>query len=74
MLRDVSNISNTFAKEGFDPSIFNHVRDVNRVPHIHSQNEAPPSNKQPTRIANLRSLTGKAQEPLTNHLVRLEII
>ena len=53
MLRDVSNISNTFAKEGFDPSIFNHVRDVNRVPHIHSQNEAPPSNKQPTRIANL---------------------
>jgi len=29
MLRDVPNISDTFAKEGFDPSICNRVRDVN---------------------------------------------
>jgi len=45
-----------------------------RVPHIHSQDEDPPSHEQSTRVTNLRSPAGKAQEPLTNHLVRLETI
>jgi hypothetical protein len=30
MLRDVLNISNAFAKEGFDPPICNRIRNVNK--------------------------------------------
>jgi hypothetical protein len=30
MLRDVPNISNAFVKEGFDPPICNHIRNVNK--------------------------------------------
>jgi hypothetical protein len=38
MLRDVLNISNAFAKEGFDPPICNRIRNVNSNSMMDSQN------------------------------------